>query len=77
MSKSITVSSCAYSHTEDINPDEYVNADRLDDAMDRCVNLSVTALDQPSAGYNDLHRANIASIFKSIQSTKKLLGVLG
>ena len=36
MSKSITVSSFAYSHTKDINPDEHVNADRLDDAMDRC-----------------------------------------
>jgi len=34
MSKSIPVSSCAYSHTEDINPDEHVSADRLDDAME-------------------------------------------
>ncbi len=73
MSKPITVSSCGYIHTEDVNPDEHINAAVVNDAMELAVKRSIAVLENPTGGYSDFHRRNLQTIFQSMLSTHGLI----
>ena len=73
MSKSVTVVSCGYVHTEDVDPDEHIKASVLNDAMEFAVNRSVAALENPTNGYNDFQRRNLQTVFQSMLSTHGLI----
>lgn len=78
MSKAITVASCAFVHTDDVDAEAHVDARPINEAMDICVARSRDALDEPTGNYTDFHRANIQNVFLSMQSThraiRKVLG---
>lgn len=73
MSKSITVSSCAYIQTDDIDPERHVNAGPINDAMEAAVRWAIAALENPTRAYTDFHRANIQTVFSSMLSTHGLI----
>ena len=73
MSKATTVASCGYVHTEDVNPDERINAAVLNDAMEAAVKRSVTALEMPTNGYSEFQRRNLQVVFQSMLSTHGLI----
>ena len=59
----ITVSSCAYIHTDDVKPDERIDARPIDAAMNLCVARATAALEQPCPAFPDiLHRANMSAL---------------
>ena len=64
MSKTITVSSCAYVHTDDIDPEQHVNAGPINEAMELAVARAVAALEKPSGMYTEFHRANIQTVLR-------------
>ena len=78
MSKSITVSSCAYVHTQDIDPEQHINAGPINDAMELSVARAVASLESSSGSYTDFHRANMQTVLRSMLSThrgiRKVLG---
>ena len=69
MSRSITVSSCAYVHTDDIDPEKHVSAPLMSKAIDVAIAASVNALEGPSGNYTDFQRANMQACLHSAQST--------
>jgi hypothetical protein len=73
MSKPITVVSCGYVHTEDVDPDEHIKAAVVNDAMESAVNRSVAALENPTSGYSDFQRRNLQIVFQSMLSTHGLI----
>lgn len=78
MSKFIPVSSCAYVHSDDVDPEKHINAGPMNDAMDLAVARAVAALENPAGAYTDFQRANMATVLKSMQSShrsiRKMLG---
>lgn len=73
MSKPITVVSCGYVHTEDVDPDEHIKAAVVNDAMESAVKRSVAALESPANGYSDFQRRNLQIVFQSMLSTHGLI----
>ena len=69
----ITVSSCAYIHTEDVDPEARIKAGPVNDAMEIAVRRAVAALEEPANGYSDFHRNHIQTIFPSMLSTHRLI----
>lgn len=63
------VSTVAYIHNEDVDAEQHVNAAPITEATDVVVARAQTALDAPSGGYSDFHRANIQNVFLSMRST--------
>ena len=47
MSKSITVSSCAYVHCDDVDPEKHISAKPINEAMDVAIRAA-NALENPS-----------------------------
>jgi hypothetical protein len=78
MSKPITVKSCAYIHAEDIDPEAHMSAPEVEAAKDNAVNLATAALENEADGYSPFLRANLQTIFDSMQAThgtiRKVLG---
>ena len=76
MSK-FTVSSCAYVHLDDVDPEKHNNANSMDAAMDMAVNRTVAALENPTGTYTDFQRGIVARFLKSMQwshqSIRKML----
>jgi hypothetical protein len=71
--RKITVASCAYQHSKDIDPNARVDAKELDALANRCIGRAADALERECPGYTDLHRANLSGIFRSMQSTHKTI----
>ncbi len=78
MSKSITASSVAYVHTEDVDVERHANAGPINDAMELATARAIAALENASGVYTEFHRANIQTVLRSMQSThraiRKVLG---
>lgn len=73
MSKTTTVASCGYVHTEDVDPDERINAAVVNDAMELAIKRAVAALETPTNGYTDFQRRNLQIVFQSMLSTHGLI----
>jgi hypothetical protein len=78
MSKSITVTSVAYVHTEDVDPEKHVSAIPINEAMNVAVVRAINALENPTRAYTDFQRATMQTSLRSEQSThaaiRKVLG---
>ena len=59
MSKPITVSSIAYVHTDDVDPEKHLSAIRTSEAMNVAVVRAVRALESETGTYNEFQRANM------------------
>jgi hypothetical protein len=73
MSKAITATSCAYVHTDDVDPEKHINAGPINAAMEATVKWAIAALENPAGAYTDFHRANIQTVFSSMLSTHGLI----
>jgi len=73
MSKSITATSCAYVHTDDVDPEKHINAGPINAAMEATVKWAIAAPENPAGAYTDFHRANIQTVFSSMLSTHGLI----
>ena len=69
MSKPITVSSIAYVHTDDVDPEKHLSAIRTSEAMNVAVVRAVRALESETGTYNEVQRANMQTCLRSAQST--------
>lgn len=69
----IRVSNVAYVHTEDVDVEKHIDAKPITTAMDVAVARALDALDTPTDGYSDFHRANIQNVFVSMQSTQRAI----
>lgn len=73
MSKSITVSSVAYVHTEDVDAEKRVDAGRINAAMELAVRRAIAALENQTGSYTEFQRANIQTLFRSMLATHGLI----
>ena len=73
MSKSISVSSCAYVHSEDLDPEHHVNAGPINAAMEAAVKRAIAALQNHRDGYTEFQRETIQTVYSSMLSTHKLI----
>ena len=73
MSKSITVSSCAYVHSEDVSPEHHVDAGALNAAMEAAVTCAIAALRNDTDGYTEFQRRTIQTVYSSMLSTHSLI----
>jgi hypothetical protein len=69
MSKSITVSSVAYVHAEDVDPEKHISAIPINEAMKIAVVRAINALENPTGAYTDFQRATMQTCLRSAQST--------
>ena len=69
MSKSITVSSCAYVHSDDVDPERHLSAIPINEAMNVAVVRAINALQNPAGAYTDFQQANMQTCLRSAQST--------
>lgn len=59
MSKSITVSSVAYVHTDDVDPEKHISAIPINEAMNVALVRAINALENPTGAYTDFQRATM------------------
>ena len=69
MSKSITVSSVAYVHTDDVDPEKHLSAIPINEAMNVAIVRVINALENPTGAYTDFQRATMQTCLRSAQST--------
>ena len=69
MSKSITVSSVAYVHMDDVDPEKHLSAIPINEAMNVAIVLAINALENPTGAYSDFQRATMQTCLRSAQST--------
>lgn len=70
MSKSITVSSVAYVHTDDVDPEKHISAIPINEAMNVAgCRRAINALENPTGAYTDFQRATMQTCLRSVQST--------
>ena len=74
MSKSITVSSVAYVHTDDVDPEKHLRAIPINEAMNVVVVRAIKCLENPTGAYTDFQRANMQTCLRSAQSTHRATG---
>ena len=73
MSKSIRISSCAYVHSEDVDPERHVNAGPINAAMEVAVKRAIAALQNHRDGYTEFQRETIQTVYSSMLSTHRLI----
>jgi len=69
----ITISSCAYVHSEDVDPECHLNAPALEAGMDTAVKAAIAALGDDAAGYTEFQRRTIQTVYTSMLSTHGLI----
>jgi len=70
MSKAITVASCKFVHTVDIDPDATrARGDKWEGLVNICVQAAQDALDTPPAGYTPTQRNSLTDLFGSMKAT--------
>jgi hypothetical protein len=78
MSKSITVSSIAYVHSDDVDPEKHLTAIPINEAMNVATVRAINALENPTGAYTEFQRATMQTSLRSAQSThaaiRKVLG---
>ena len=67
------VLSCAYVHSEDVDPDRHVNAGPINAAMEAAVKCAIAALQNHRAGYTEFQRNTIQTVYSSMFSTHGLI----
>lgn len=76
MSKSITVSSCAYVHTSDIDPTIDKQGSKWETLVNVCTTRAQTALHCPTGAYGQYHRNALYDLFGSLRSTHRSIRLL-
>lgn len=69
MSKPIRISSCAYSHTSDIDPSVTKSGGNWTRLVNLCTMRAQAALDQPTGAYTQYHRGALQDLFGSLRAT--------
>ena len=69
----ITVSSVAYVHADDIDPDKTIDAERVEENVKLCVARAIAVLDNPSNSYADHQPATIASLVRSMYPSHRAI----
>jgi len=76
MSKSITVSSCAYVHTSDIDATVLKHGDAWEKLANVCTTRAQTALRGPTGGYTKVHRDTMSDLFGSMRAAHRSIRLL-
>jgi hypothetical protein len=72
MSKAITVASCKFVHTTDIDPDDMkAGGDKWEGLVNICVRAAQDALDSPPAGYTPTQRNSLTDLLGSMRATHR------
>jgi hypothetical protein len=75
---SINVSSVAYVHTDDVDPEKHLSAIPINEAMNVATVRAINALENPTGAYTEFQRATMQTSLRSAQSThaaiRKVLG---
>jgi hypothetical protein len=75
--KPITVKSCHYVHTEDIDPDATKGGgDLWEGLINICVKAAAEALETPPKGYSPFQRNSLTDIFASMKATHRAIRLL-
>lgn len=78
MSKNITVSSVAFVHEADVNPENRVDAKGMNAAMEAAIRQAELALENEVGAFSSFHLANIKAVLRSMLTThrtiRKVLG---
>ena len=77
MSKAITVASCKYVHTADIDPNaERAGGDKWAGLINICVQAAQDALETPPNGYTPIQRNSLSDLFCSMKATHRAIRTL-